>query len=876
MIRIKGTVFACVAFLAMLAVSYDVFAIDIFFEYRERETVSRGVEYEFNRMMTSRGMLDVHVLWVDVRQPHITLAPVTSERDLGRRETTARLLSDAGAIAGINADFFGMTGSHTAHFGPIAHDGELLAINAGINRYGAGEFFATFLLDMHNNPFFMYLQADISVYINGVRTLNAGTYNTIGTQVWTPMVIDRHAMYSTAALDERMDDLVKIVVQNQFITHVSAPGEVVNVPENGFVVVLPTRMNELYYLQRFRVGDWAFFRVDTDRRIDFSQIQAAIGGGGLILSHGQPVEGDGGAAPTGRHPRSAIGMTRDGRVVMMAVDGRSHSVGVTHLELAEILRRYDVYHAMHFDGGGSTTMVTRDRLGAYSVMNRPSDGSQRAVVNALGVFNTAPIGPMGRISLEPVEDRAILGVPLAARVFAYDIFDNFIGELPLESLTFPTPGTNGFWSEGRYTPLATGLHLLEVSHGQFRTSASIYVYTLAELRANVTNINLFEGGRMALRFSGTAVDGTQVPVPAVTGLTVHPPELGRFEGNYFIATSGGAGYIAAAVGAVRQYIPVAVGGFPWPVDMLGSSLPFRSYPPAYVGGSVQIVTYEGRNIPRLNYTISESDRSQAAYLTFYPPLTIPGNPIALRVNVYGDGSGHWMRGRIRDAYGNLHNIDFVRNANFFGWHTVTATIPAAATAPFTLDRIWMVTLGAEQFSSHSVLFSNLEALFAPTATVTVPQGAVFTDRQRAVPGFTGTFAPTEFGIPISPAGYSVHSWGQFAVATIGASGGGIFATDANQWGSFMRDIRALNPRYVVVLMDANPRNFNQRMEYELFHSALTLLRGEGREVFVVSSTGGATVLNMRDGIRYIDVARPYENTPVIRFWTCCERVMWSD
>ncbi|MCL2840729.1 MAG: phosphodiester glycosidase family protein [Defluviitaleaceae bacterium] len=870
---IKGIFFACVALLATITLSTTTFAVDIFFEYRQRETVSRGVEYELNRMMTSRGMLDVHVLWVNLNEPHITLAPTISTRELGRRETTQRLLSDAGAVAGINADFFGMTGTHTVHFGPMANDGELLAINAGTNHYGAEELFAAFLLDMHNNPFFMYLQATIPVYINGVHAFNAGTYNTLGAQVWTPMVADRHGMADTSALDERLENLTKLVVVNNIITHISAPGETVTVPEDGFIIVLPTRMNTEYYMNRFHVGNTAFFRVDTAQRIDFSQIQAAIGGGGLILSHGQTVTDDGGAAPTGRHPRSAIGVTRDGRILMMVVDGRSHSVGVTHAELAALLRHYHVDHAMHFDGGGSTTMVTRDRGGVYSVVNTPSDGSQRQVVNALGVFDNSPIGAMARITLE-MENRAIVGVPLSANVFAEDIWHNRLSEINVSTLTFTSQNPSGFWDNGQYTPLATGLHVLEVSYGQLRATASIYVYTLAELRFNVPSINLLEGGRTTLRFSGIATDGTQVVLPTVTGLTVHPPHLGRFEGNDFVATGGGVGYIAAAVGAVRQYIPVSIGGFPWSITM--ENVNFTSYPATYVNGTVLIDTTAGRNILRLNYSISESERTQAAYINFHPALTVPStNPTALRVSVYGDGSGHWIRGRIRDGEGNPHTIDFTRNANFTGWQTLTATIPSGLPTPLTVDRLWAAALDAPQTSTHAIRFDNLEALFAPTETANVPQGTVFTDPMRASAGFTGTAAPIEFTIPTEATPYNMLSRGDFAVVTLDAVGGGIASTYINQWSLFMGNIRSVNPNYVVILLNANPRNFNQRMEYELFHAAMTQLRAEGREVFVVSSSTGASTFNMRDGIRYINVTHPAEGSPTIRFWTCCAELVWA-
>jgi hypothetical protein len=62
------------------------------------------------------------------------------------------------------------------------------------------------------------------------------------------------------------------------------------------------------------------------------------------------------------------------------VDGRQpgYSVGMTNFELALALMRYGVVTGSALDGGGSTTMAYDGTL-----LNRPSDGSERAVAEAL-------------------------------------------------------------------------------------------------------------------------------------------------------------------------------------------------------------------------------------------------------------------------------------------------------------------------------------------------------------------------------------------------------------------------------------------------------------------------------------------------------------
>ena len=106
--------------------------------------------------------------------------------------------------------------------------------------------------------------------------------------------------------------------------------------------------------------------------------------GNLILHEGE-IDARGVAADS-RHPRTALGITEDGRLLMVVVDGRrpGHSDGVTLEELAQWMIRLGAVHALNVDGGGSSTMV---RMGADGpeVMNKPSDGQERPVGASIGV-----------------------------------------------------------------------------------------------------------------------------------------------------------------------------------------------------------------------------------------------------------------------------------------------------------------------------------------------------------------------------------------------------------------------------------------------------------------------------------------------------------
>lgn len=107
-----------------------------------------------------------------------------------------------------------------------------------------------------------------------------------------------------------------------------------------------------------------------------------VSGHPLLVREGAvlPHKGD---LSTRRHPRTAVGLSRDRKTLyLLVVDGRqSHSVGMTAAEEAKALRDLGAWTALNLDGGGSSAMFIQ----GLGVVNRPSDGRERVVANHLGV-----------------------------------------------------------------------------------------------------------------------------------------------------------------------------------------------------------------------------------------------------------------------------------------------------------------------------------------------------------------------------------------------------------------------------------------------------------------------------------------------------------
>jgi hypothetical protein len=132
--------------------------------------------------------------------------------------------------------------------------------------------------------------------------------------------------------------------------------------------------------------------------LDARTAHNAVGGFRLLLKNGTNVGTDG-----KRHPRSAAGLSEDGRYLyLVAIDGRQpgYSEGTSTRETGEWMRFIGSYNALNLDGGGSTALVVSDGAGGARALNRPIHrgvpGTQRITANHLGVFAAplqAEVGP---------------------------------------------------------------------------------------------------------------------------------------------------------------------------------------------------------------------------------------------------------------------------------------------------------------------------------------------------------------------------------------------------------------------------------------------------------------------------------------------------
>ena len=150
-----------------------------------------------------------------------------------------------------------------------------------------------------------------------------------------------------------------------------------------------TRVDEISSL---KPGDKVVFRFDLSLKNHgvAPDIKECAGGDVVILDKGEVVmEADRWINPRDSdNPRTMAGYDKDRNIMVWGlIDGRSSiSSGCTYPEGAEIMRLAGCYDAVNFDGGGSSAMYLQN----LGIMNKPSDGNERAVANGLFAVLKAP------------------------------------------------------------------------------------------------------------------------------------------------------------------------------------------------------------------------------------------------------------------------------------------------------------------------------------------------------------------------------------------------------------------------------------------------------------------------------------------------------
>jgi len=379
------------ALLAGIAAAFAAPALAVTQVLMPNVTYSREVQF------TAHGPVVLHVLTAPRPGGLYALKPILSNGSIVGRERVTSMqkeISGSATVAGVNGDLFNFKDGHPS--GMLMQGGVLESppyrFRSAVGVTAAGK------LNVARVSFFGYWQGlGQRRPLTGLNQPPRGD----GTSLFTP---------AWGAATPRVNGVVEAVIRpfpaavpGQDLTGtvtVQTTGGGTPIPRDGAVLVARGS-------QAGKLASEAPPPAPIVTRLILSPdwisagVTDAIGGGPVIVRNGKAVytaSEDFLPSQLGpRNPRTAVGQRRDGRIVLLAADGRrrGYSVGLTNWELAQAMVRHGVVTGSALDAGGSTTMAFDGKL-----LNRPSDpGGERLVAESLSVLYTGVYAPPPLLSV---------------------------------------------------------------------------------------------------------------------------------------------------------------------------------------------------------------------------------------------------------------------------------------------------------------------------------------------------------------------------------------------------------------------------------------------------------------------------------------------
>jgi phosphodiester glycosidase len=456
-------------------------------------------------------------------------------------------------------------------------------------------------------------------------------------------------------------------------------------------------------LKALAPGDLVQLKVDFEpHSLALAPGVQVLGGGPRLVRGGRVcVEAEGGTLQDGfarsRHPRTAIGF--NGRkLYLLVTDGRrpGFSSGMTLEELAQAMVALGCTDALNMDGGGSSTLWARG-----TIVNQPSDGRERPVANGLLVFSTAPKGDPIRLIPSPEEIHALMGAETPLAVVGEDQFYNPI-PLPPDQLQWSVDSYLGTIKEGRFLagegPLEPGqvyaAGRIRIAAGTAAGEIPVRVHA-RPARVEVTPAAARLANRAHATFKVHAYDGEGHPLLLPPGVRWEcSPEIGSLDaaGNFAASEAAARGTVTAIVNGVAGMAQVEVAeGAPRLLEDFETARDWKLQTTPGALGGVRIAegtARSGKSALRLEYDFTAGSGTRAVYALGNRLL---GRPLALKLWVYGDGQGAWLRLKLRDSTGTAHFLDVARKVDWKNsWRDFRIPISEDLPAPISLEAVYVV------------------------------------------------------------------------------------------------------------------------------------------------------------------------------------------
>jgi len=373
-----------------------------FSDYRSEERIAPGAIYyhEYN----SSGPWHIHVLEIDLRDSLVELESIKADNSLFARQKTSmmseRMSRENHYVSGaINADFFEWNGIPV---GAQVINGQLI---------NEPTFRSVFGMTVDKNPFI-----DIVSWKGQLFFTNeiVNEFEGLNRRRKTDGLFLFNSYYDADTLSHSGGMIIHAELTSEdFATNDTMKFQIIGIQKSENGIINPTDIAENEIILVGPNQDKADIKVGDEIQILLNldsinkRVNQLVGGLPRLIRDGDlsidwKTEKIRESFSTKRHPRTAVGFTKDKqKVYLFVVDGRQpgFSIGMTLPELAIYMLEWGIYQGVNLDGGGSTTMVVQGEM-----VNRPSDATgERPVANALMVVNTETTSPVLKLNIVPDE-----------------------------------------------------------------------------------------------------------------------------------------------------------------------------------------------------------------------------------------------------------------------------------------------------------------------------------------------------------------------------------------------------------------------------------------------------------------------------------------
>ena len=360
----------------------------------QEHIISDGIIY--NKIKNAVDTLSIDILKIDFSKKNFSLRIVKANNLLNDKETTSKMvkvLSDSGynVVAAINADFF-------------EADGEIIN-----NMISEGKFVKA--VKFTDSPFNNFVNTQFAVTDKNKFIMEQFVFNG---QLVLPNGISEPINRINSKADSNSISLYNLY-QGEY-----TPSYFTNwdIRETG-LNILYINSDTLYCVVSDTFNHGGNYKIDSDfvlsannkfahyleREIMFgdtlkiilgfnpslNNVNSLVGGWPRLVKDGinlvksdSTIEGVFNRFSKVKHPRTGIGIAKDSStVVLITVDGRQEiSRGMSLDDFADLMIEHGVYQGLNLDGGGSTTMIIKNKI-----VNNPSDKTgERKVGNCIMVI----------------------------------------------------------------------------------------------------------------------------------------------------------------------------------------------------------------------------------------------------------------------------------------------------------------------------------------------------------------------------------------------------------------------------------------------------------------------------------------------------------